>query len=124
MPTITKVQVSPYVNFSGRAREAMEFYKKVLGGKLDLHTAGDRAAYARLELDGASIVGVDGHPNYPAKVGENMAIALSGTDPKIFDELAAGGKIKGALTAQSSGAGVGYLEDQFGISWVVTIEKA
>ena len=28
----------PYINFQGRAREAMEFYQKVLGGNLDLQT--------------------------------------------------------------------------------------
>lgn len=33
---MSKIQLSPYVNFQGRAREAMEFYHKVLGGKLDL----------------------------------------------------------------------------------------
>ena len=33
---MSKQYLSPYINFQGRAREAMEFYHKVLGGKLDL----------------------------------------------------------------------------------------
>ena len=31
----------PYLNFPGNAREAMEFYQSVFGGKLDVMTFGD-----------------------------------------------------------------------------------
>ena len=60
-----------YINFQGRAREAMEFYHRVLGGKLDLQPAapGKRITHARLEADGAIMIATDGHPAYPAKVG-------------------------------------------------------
>ncbi len=74
---MSKIQSSPYINFQGRAREAMESYHKVLGGHLDLQTVnaqgvprpagpGDRISHARLEADGALIVASDGHPDYPA----------------------------------------------------------
>jgi PhnB protein len=130
--------LSPYINFAGRAREAMEFYHHVLGGKLDLQTLneqgvpkpagpGDSIMHARLEADGALIIASDGHPDYPAKVGENMAIALGGTDKgrltKIFNDLAEGGKIKMPLAEQPSGAGVVWLTDKFGINWMVSIDK-
>lgn len=136
---MSKIQLSPYVNFQGQAREAMEFYHKVLGGNLDLYTMdeqgvskpagpGDRIAHSQLEADGALIIATDGHPSYPAKVGENMAIALGGTDrdrlTKIFSDLAEGGRIKMPLTAQPGGADVGWLTDKFGINWTVTIDKA
>jgi PhnB protein len=131
--------LGPYINFQGRAREAMEFYHKMLGGKLDLQTvsaqgaakpagAGDRIAHARLEADGVLIIGSDGHPDYPAKVGENMAIALSGRDKdrvtKIFNDLTAGGQLKGPLAKQPWGAEVGWLMDKFGINWMVSIDRA
>jgi PhnB protein len=135
---MSTIQLSPYVNFQGRAREAMEFYHRVFGGSLDLQTMnekgeskpagpGDSIREARLDADGALIIGTDGHPKYPAKVGENMAIALSGTDKerltKIFNALAEGGQLKGPLTRQPSGAEVGYLLDRFEINWVVSIDK-
>ncbi|HEV2034399.1 MAG TPA: VOC family protein, partial [Candidatus Dormibacteraeota bacterium] len=70
----------------------------------------------------------DGHPKYPAKVGENVALALGGTDKarltKIFHDLAEGGQTKMPLTQQPGGVEVGYLLDKFGINWVVSIEKA
>ena len=135
---MSKQYLSPYINFQGNAREAMEFYHKVLGGELVLRAMddkgtpkpagpGDRITHAQLDADGARIFGVDGHPNYPAKVGENVALALGGTDKawltKIFRDLAEGGQTKMPLT-QQSGVEVGYLLDKFGINWVVSIEKA
>ena len=133
------IQLSPYVNFQGRAREAMEFYRAVLGGNLDLQTMneqgrskpagpGDRVTYARLEAEGAVIIASDGHPDYPAKVGNHMAIVLSGGDKarltKIFNTLAEGGMIQMPLTKQPWGADVGWLADKFGVNWTVNIDKA
>jgi PhnB protein len=125
---MSQQRLGPYINFQGRAREAMEFYQKVLGGKLDVQTANDRVGQARLEADGVLIVGSDGHPKYPPTVGDHMAIALSGTDKgglsKIFNDLAAGGQINGPLTAQAGGPEVGWLVDKFGINWMVSIDKS
>jgi len=134
-----QIQLSPYVNFQGRAREAMEFYRAALCGNLDLQTmneqgqikpAGpqDRVTYARLEAEGAVIIASDGHPDYPAKVGNNMAIVLIGRDKprltKIFNALAEGGRIQMPLTKQSWGADVGWLADKFGIIWTINIDTA
>jgi uncharacterized glyoxalase superfamily protein PhnB len=60
---MTKGYTAPYINFQGRAREAMEFYHGILGGKLVLDAfdasgkmkvarASDPVGYGRLEADG------------------------------------------------------------------------
>ena len=132
--------LAPFINFQGRAREAMEFYHRVLGGNLDLQTLnkqgvpkpaspGDRISHARLEADGGlSIIASDGHPDYPAKVGDNLAIALGGTDrdrlTRIFTDLGEGGRIQMPLAKQPRGSAVGWLKDKFGIGWTVSIEQA
>jgi uncharacterized glyoxalase superfamily protein PhnB len=89
---------------------------------------GDRIALARLEVDGTLIVRTDGHPTYLAKVGEHMAIALSGTDreriSRLFGDVAEGGRSKGLLTEQPWGGATGYLEYRIGVNWVVSVEKA
>ena len=136
---MSKIQLGNYINFAGRAREAMEFYHKVLGGNLILQTLNEHGAYkpagpgdsivnSRLEVDGAVIIDVDGHPDYPAKVGENMAAALDGTDKvrltEMFNALAQGGNLKMPLTKQPWGAEVGWLTDKFGINWTLTIDEA
>jgi PhnB protein len=124
---MSKIQLSPYVNFQGRAREAMEFYHEALGGNLDLQTGpGDSIRHARLEADGVLIIGSDGHPDYPAKVGDSMGIALGGTDKdrltRIFNDLAEGGTVQMPLAKQPWGAEVGWLRDRFGINWNVNID--
>ncbi|HZC05531.1 MAG TPA: VOC family protein [Ktedonobacterales bacterium] len=136
---MNEIRLSPYINFQGRAREAMEFYQQALGGAIDLQTmnaqgqsapagAEDRISHARLEVDGAVILGSDGHPDYPAKVGDNMAVVLSGVDSarltRAFNALAEGGYVKAPLTEQPGGASSGYLLDKFGVNWMVTVEKA
>jgi len=134
---ISTVHLRPYVNLQGQAREAMAFYHQVLGGTLDLHTVdeqgvsrpaepGERIMHARRKADGVFLLAADGHPDYPATVGENLAIALGGRDrdrlTSIFNDLAAGGRIKMPLTEQPWGAAVGWLTDKFGINWMVSIE--
>lgn len=128
--------LSPYINFQGRAREGMEFYQRAFGGKLDFQTMdakgaiksagpGDRITHASLEADGAHIVGTDGHPDFPAKLGENVALAVGGTDKVrltgIFNALGEGGNVKVPPTDQSGG--VGWLTDKFGVNWMVSILK-
>lgn len=136
---MSQLFINPYINFGGRAREAFEFYQKALGGKLDLLAAGpagppkpagpdDQIMHGRLESDGAIIMGTDGMKEYPAKVGENFAIALGGSDHErlanIFDQLSEGGKVKMPLKEESWGDTFGWLEDKFGINWMVNISKA
>lgn len=134
---MSTIHLSPYVNFQGRTREALEFYQQALGGVLDLQTVdgqgaarpagpGDRITHARLDADGALITGSDGHPNFPPTLGDNMAITLSGADKdrltNIFSHLAEGGYIKAPLTAQPWGGETGWLTDKFGVNWMVSIE--
>ncbi len=134
---MSNLQLFPYVNFEGRAREALEFYQELLGGKLDLYTfsekgarpagPGDSIMYARLEAEGVVIVGSDGRPGHPARVGDNVAFALHGTDAeritRIFHRLGEGGQVSLPLTEAPWGTD-GWLRDKFGIAWNIAIDKA
>lgn len=129
---------APYINFQGRAREAMEFYHAAFGGQLSLFAmdekgkpreAGpdDAIMYARLDSGGVVIVGSDGNPNYPPTVGDNIAIVLSGTDQAAltaaFEHLSQGGKVKMPIREAPWGGAAGWLSDKFGINWNVEVEK-
>lgn len=133
---MAKLNANPYINFHGRAREAMQFYQSVLGGKLDLlamddkgnmHPANEQESimHARLASDGAVIFGTDGSPDYPPTTGDNIAVSLFGSDDEMmseaFDKLAEGGTVKMPLSEQSWGDRFGYLVDRFGINWMVDI---
>jgi PhnB protein len=126
--------LNPYINFQGRAREAMEFYQRVLGGTLQMYAPGEqgprpaepgeRVMYARLEADGVVIVASDGSPSYPAAVGDHIGLQIGGTDEArlkaVFDGLADGGVVKMPLTKQPWGTS-GWLADRFGINWNIDI---
>jgi PhnB protein len=132
--------VSPYINFGGKAREAFEFYQQAMGGELSLMTfnsegapkpasPGDSIMHGTLTLsDSMMILGTDGMPEYPATVGENFAIALSGNDreklTKAFEMLSVGGNVKQALKNESWGNTFGWLEDKFKINWMVNISNS
>ena len=133
---MSDVVANPYINFQGQTREAMEFYQRALGGKLELtafsedgtpREAGpdDRVMHAMLVVGGMRIMGSDGHPDYPPTVGDNMAIALYGTDREFlttaFDKLPEGGTVMQALKTESWGDSFGYFVDKYGINWMVNI---
>lgn len=133
---MTQLHLVPYINFQGRAREAMELYQRLLGGTLQMFAAGeqgqprpaqpgDQIMFARLDADGLSIVGSDGHPSYPPTPGDNIALQIGGSDEArlraIFDGLAEGGRVKMPLTAQPWGT-AGWLSDRFGVNWNVDVE--
>lgn len=132
-----KQQVAPYINFQGRAREAMELYQSVLGGKLELYAAGeqgaprpaqpgDRIQHARLSGDGFLVIGSDGHPSYPPTSGDSIALALVGTDrakmQAAFVKLSEGGVVKMPLTEGSWGGAAAWLTDRFGINWNLDLQ--
>jgi len=74
---MSQQRLGPYINVQGRAREAMEFYQDVLGGKLDVQTANDRVAQARLDADGVLIVASDGH------LGINWMVSIDKASPGL-----------------------------------------
>jgi PhnB protein len=130
------MKINPYINFDGNAREAMEFYQKALGGKLDLLTfdkdnktipAGpnDPIMHSRLESDGALIMGSDGLPDRPPKVGDNVGVSLIGSNKdkltKIFNDLSEDGKVNMPLEESTWGDVFGMFTDKFGINWMVDI---
>jgi len=131
-------KLNPYISFKGNAREAMEFYKTVFGGKLDLSTFGeasmtdhvvkpDQIMHAMLVADnGITLMAADtatGMREYVA--GTNMSISLSGDNEKeltgYYNKLVEGGKEEQPLTKAPWGDTFGMCIDKFGIFWMVNI---
>ncbi|THV33445.1 VOC family protein [Glycomyces buryatensis] len=127
--------LNPYVSFSGNAREAMEFYQSVFGGKLEINTYGesampdapaDQIMHALLATDaGYTIMASDTPPGMPYNPGQNISISLSGEDVDrlrgYFGGLSAGGNVVMPLEKQMWGDEFGMLTDRFGIAWMVNI---
>ena len=129
-------RLNPYVSFAGNARDAMEFYKRVLGGTLVLNTFGeygepdtpgaDKIMHGLLETDsGFTLMGADTPPGQEHNPGNNISISLSGDDADqlhgYWEQLSDGGTVSVPLEKQMWGDEFGMCEDQFGIAWMVNI---
>jgi PhnB protein len=130
--------LNPYISFRGTAREAMEFYRTVFGGELDLSTfadfqmpgvgedEADLIMHGQLEAPGGlTLMGADTPSSMELPEGSNITISLSGDDEAelrgYWDKLAEGGTVTMPLEAAPWGASFGQLSDKFGVSWMVNI---
>lgn len=128
-------RLNPYISFNGNARQAMEFYKSVLGGTLRLNTykdfggegaESDKIMHGMLDTDqGFALMGADSPPGTEFKPGNNMSISLSGDDGGLlrgyWEKLSAGGEVSVPLKKQMWGDEFGACIDKFGVSWMVDI---
>jgi PhnB protein len=133
--------LTPYLNFRGQARDAMEFYRDALGGELTLSTFGDfgmpvDASESGLIMHGQLstpagflLMGSDtpSHMEYRPGV-HTFSVSLSGDDETelrgYWDALAIGAEIGQPLEAAPWGDAFGMLVDRFGVSWLVNIAGA
>ncbi len=131
------VKLNPYLGFQSNAREAMEFYKTVFGGKLDLTTFKDGGMssgpdnenlvmHSQLDTDnGITLMASDTPPGMPLNKGNNVSISLSGSDEKTlrgyWEKLSPGGTVMMPLEKAPWGDTFGMCTDKFGIQWLVNI---
>ena len=131
-------QLNPYLNFAGRAREALDFYAGVLGGTPEIMTFAtfgdptapnaDHVMHGYLGTDrGYALMVSDTPPDHPLTAGNNISMSLSGGGEDAealrvyFTALAEGGLVVTPLEKQMWGDEFGMLVDRFGISWLVNI---
>lgn len=130
-------QLNPYLAFDGDARQALEFYHGVLGGKLELGTFGDfgsdemsdadKIMHATLTTaDGFTVMAWDVPERVPFNPGTNVALYLGGDDSRLrdyFEKLSVGGTVALPLKKQIWGDEAGTLVDRFGITWMFNIKQ-
>ncbi|WP_328847027.1 VOC family protein [Streptomyces sp. NBC_00258] len=132
-------RLNPYISFDGDARQALEFYKEVLGGTLALNTFGesgmtdspeaDKIMHGMLETpSGFTLMGADTPPGMGYTAGGNFSVSLSGDDEAelrgYWEKLSAGGTVAVPLEKQMWGDVFGMCTDRFGIPWMVNISEA
>lgn len=119
--------------FPGTCREALDFYKDVFGGDVELmQTVGesplpsepehaDRIFNAVFSAGDLRIRACDGEPGKDPQVGENVAmfVSCSGADEqrRVFDMLAEGGKVMFPLEG-----GFGMVEDRYRFWWMIALD--
>lgn len=130
------MQLNPYLTFTGNAEEALEYYRNVLGGELEvMRFAGTPAAkhappgwenkvlHARLSTPAGIIMASDASPEQAGQPGGRFNLALQIDDEReaeaIFSKLAAGGQITMPIEETFWAKKFGMLKDRFGIGWLV-----
>ena len=131
-------RLNPYLTFDGDARQAMEYYKGVFGGELNLNTFGefgsqdtaeaDKVMHAQLETDnGFTLMASDTPAGMQRNPGDSMSISLSGDDAGelrgYWEKLSDGGTVTMPLEKQMWGDEFGMCQDRFGIPWMVNITQ-
>jgi len=132
-------RLNPYINFNGNARQALEFYRSVLGGTLNISTFGDfggkdspdadKVMHGQLETDaGYTVMAADHTSNmgdYHPPSG--FGVSLSGDDADAlrgyWEKLSAAGNVTVPMQKQPWGDEFGIVVDQFGVTWLVNISQ-
>jgi PhnB protein len=132
-------RLNPYLGFDGNARDAMEFYRTVFGGELNVSTFGesgmpdgpgaDKVMHAQLETPaGFTLMASDTPPgmDYTAPNG-TISVSLSGDDQDLrgyWQKLSDGGTVTMPLEKQMWGDEFGMCTDRYGIPWMVNIGQS
>ena len=131
--------LNPYLHFRDTARAAMEFYKGVFGGELDIMTfaengdpypgEGEKIMHAQLETpSGFTLMGSDVPNSMDYTPGVNIA-SVSISSPKggdaelrgYWDKLSKGANVTQTLETAPWGATFGMLTDKYGVDWLINI---
>jgi PhnB protein len=130
------VNVNPYLTFDGNCREAMEFYRTVLGGELTVNTFGefggpaevaDKVMHAMLLGGLGTLMASDTAPGMPFAPGNTMTISVSGAEgdglEDVWSKVSAGGEVFVPFEKQMWGDVFGQCADKYGVPWMVNVTQ-
>ena len=133
--------VTPYLFFDGRCEEAIEFYKKTLGAKVEMlmrfkeaperppaecmPTSEDKIMHACLTINGTAVMASDGmakgNPEF-----KGFCLSVNATDEAEADSkfaaLAEGGQVQMPLGKTFFAKRFGMVADRFGVGWMIIVE--
>lgn len=134
--------IDAYLNFDGNCAEAMRFYEKTLGGKLEMMMklsespdpamcapadappeVANRILHASLLVGQHRLLASDTMPGQPYEGMKGFGLALSfptvDEARKVFDAFATGGRVDMPLSPTFWAEAFGSVVDRFGTCWLV-----
>ncbi len=134
--------VQPYLFFNGRCEEAIEFYRRALGAKVEMLMrnkespepappgmlppgSGDKVMHATLRIGDGVIMASDGTcSGKPEFAGFSLSLAAkdAADADRLFGALADGGKVQMPLGKTFWSARFGMVTDRFGVGWMIGVE--
>jgi PhnB protein len=138
------MQVQPYLFFDGRCEEALEFYKKALGIKVEMLMrikdspdpvppgmwppgSENKVMHAAFHLGNSLVMASDGMAKgNPEFKGFSLSLdaASEAEADRLFAALGQGGKVQMPLGKTFFSPRFGMLTDKFGVGWMVIIPQA
>jgi PhnB protein len=130
-------QFEPYLTFNGNCAEAMRFYERTLGGKLETLIRfadspmaaqnppenADKIMHATLVLEGRRLMASDTFAGQPYDGMKGFSLSLSyptvAEGKRIFEALSQGGKVTMEPQKTFWVEYFGMLVDRFGTAWMV-----
>jgi PhnB protein len=132
------MHVQPYLNFNGRAKEAIDFYRKALGAEVQMlmHFKDcpepqqgmitpenkDKVMHAALKIGDTTVFASDGRCTGSSNF-QGISLSLQAKDEaeadRLFGALADGGQVQMPLAKTFFSPSFGMLADRFGVNWMV-----
>ncbi len=131
-------QMEAYLFFDGNCAEAMRFYERELGGKIEMmmtHAESpdarnnppgndNRILHASLQIDGRRLLASDAMAGekYEGMKGFSLSLVYPTVDAakRVFDSLAKNGRVIMPMTKTFWVESFGMLVDRFGTPWMVS----
>ncbi len=135
------MQVQPYLFFDGRCEEAINFYSKALGAKVEMLMrfkdspeppqpgmcppgSEDKIMHAAFHLGEATLMASDGRCEGKARF-QGFSLSLNAANEadakRLFDALGEGGQVQMPLGKTFFSPSFGMVADRFGVSWMVIV---
>ncbi len=117
-----KNKMYPCIWFNNIAKEAAEFYCTVFG---DCKITSENAIVVVFEIGGVKFMGLNGGPNFRPNATLSFYITCE-TEleiDSIWNKLMINGKAMMPLDAYAWSKKYGWVEDQYGVSWQLTLGK-
>jgi PhnB protein len=135
------MQIQPYLFFEGRTEEAIEFYQRTLGAKVEMMMrykdspeppppgiippgSENKIMHAAFRIGDSMVLASDGGCSNAPKFG-GFALSLTVKDEaeakRTFAALSDGGQVQMPLGKTFFSPAFGMLADRFGLGWMVYV---
>ncbi|ADB15470.1 3-demethylubiquinone-9 3-methyltransferase [Pirellula staleyi DSM 6068] len=137
---MSETSIIPYLFFGGRAEEALDFYTKQLGAKVDMVMRfsespvaappgmlqdgfENKVMHASFQIHGITLFASDGCDDKSTFSGFRLALTLptAAEVTKAFNALAEGGKVDMPLVETFWSPLYGQVTDKFNLGWMLMV---
>jgi len=139
------VRLIPSITVAGgKAREAIAFYEKALGGKsIGIVSYGDMpsdpqhpipaeaenlVAHTMIEIGEGALIVNDAYPGQPVQKGDQVTICIMPANAddarRMFDALKEGGEVEMPLEATHWSPAFGVVKDRYGVTFMISAQAA